>query len=130
VPRPKNEPNPDELAITVKKLLDNRLKSGSPLTVFDSYVYEVKSYVPKDQSDASGSGRKESDVYRNLEETDIQEDRRSRNPLAVDGFWAVPWQARLKILRQLVDWTCKCNLVWKGSKLTSFPLSDDERTGS
>lgn len=111
--RPKNEPNPDELAITVKKLLENRLKSGSPLTVFDSYVYEVKSYVPKDQSDASGSGRKESDVYGDLEETDIQEDRRHRNPLVEHGFWAVPWQVRLKILRQLVDWTCESNRVQK-----------------
>lgn len=107
--RPKNEPNPDELALVVKKLLDARLKSGSPLTVFDSYVYEVKSYVPKDQGDASGSARKESDLYRHLEETDIMEDRRNRNPLAEHGFWAVPWQARLKVLRQLVDWTRTCD---------------------
>lgn len=91
----------------MKKLLEKRLVAGSPLTVFDSYVYEVKSYVTKEQGDASASTRKEQDLYRDLETTDVQEDRRYRNPLMQNGFWAVPWQVRLKILRQLVDWTCK-----------------------
>lgn len=91
----------------MKKLLESRLKSGSPLTVFDSYVYEVKSYVPKEQGEASVSVRKELDQYRDLEDTDILEDRRRRNPLIERGFWAVEWQVRLKILRQLVDWTRK-----------------------
>lgn len=77
------------------------------MTVFDSYVYEVKSYVTKEQGDASASARKEQDLYDDLETTDVQDDRRHRNPLAVNGFWAVAWQVRLKILRQLVDWTCK-----------------------
>ncbi|KAJ9120166.1 hypothetical protein QFC22_003065 [Naganishia vaughanmartiniae] len=103
--RPKHEPSPDQLAISVKKLLESRLKSGCPLTVFDSYVYGVKSYVPKDQGEGSVSARKELDQYRNLERTDVQEDRRRRNPLLEKGFWAVEWQVRLKILRQLVDWT-------------------------
>ncbi|KAJ9123547.1 hypothetical protein QFC24_003762 [Naganishia onofrii] len=102
---PKHEPSADQLAISVKKLLESRLKSGSPLTVFDSYVYEVKSYVPKEQGEASVSVRKELDQYRDLEDTDILEDRRRRNPLIERGFWAVEWQVRLKILRQLVDWT-------------------------
>lgn len=96
------------MAIAVKKLLESRLKSGCPLTVFDSYIYEVKSYVPKDQAEASVSVRKELDQYRGLEETDVLDDRRHRNPLLEKGFWAVEWQVRLKILRQLVDWTRRC----------------------
>ena len=74
----------------------------------------MKSYVPKDHVDASGSARKESDLYRDLEETDILEDRRHRNPLVEHGFWAVPWQARLKVLRQLVDWTRRSRHVFTG----------------
>lgn len=44
-------------------------------------------------------------LHRETKPTDRDSDQRTlNNPLNADGFWKSPWQVKIKIMRQLVDW--------------------------
>lgn len=121
----------------LSNLIETRLQPGSPLSIFDAYVFEKTEFywnevrlclqssrtrahpfsmlLQEDAKEADALAAEDSSTleYRAIRPPDIQSDRSDNNPLKSQGFWGSTWSAKIKILRQLVDW----NRKWKVASL-------------